>query len=207
MSDSLLTPKEDRQFVKVLASDGSLRMEVPEGTEDAVRRDYETSDGKKGTKYELVFKKLEGHIKSIDIFEGDFGKNLLVKVEKGDEMVTLSIGVSTPFGEDFMKKFPSIDTTKKVSVEPFSFENDEGKLIKGLSIKQDGEKIKNFYFDSDKKKAINKMPEPEGATKKFDKDDWKAYFLKARKFLLGETEKLIKERSLEPDLEEDDVDF
>jgi len=206
----LLTPKENRNFLKVLASDGSLRLEVDESTEDAVRRDYETSDGKKGTKYELVYKKVEGTIKGLDIFEGDFGKNLLITLGRGEEQLTLSLGVATPFGEDFMKKLPNIDLTKEVSIQPFNFTNDEEKIVKGLSIKQNDEKIKSYYFDPEKKRVLHKMPEPEGDTSKFDKDDWKAYFLKVRKFLVGEVEKFIEKNDLQPtsteEKKEDDPD-
>lgn len=197
----LLTPKEDKNFIKVLASDGTLRMEVPENTEGAIKRDYETSDGKTGTKYELVFSKIAGYIKAMDIYEGDYGKNLLVTFSKNDEELILSLGVATPFGEDFMKKLPNVDLSQEVSVQPFNFDNDEGKTIKGVSIKQNDEKLQNYYFDKDKQKPIHKMPAPEGDTSKFDKDDWKAYFLKVRKFLVGEVEKFIEKNNLAPQTE------
>jgi len=202
----LLTPKDERPSVNILGSDGTLRKKTDTNCPEheylnsgqkckqcgTVRRDYETADGKKGTKYELVFKRLEGVIVRIEIFKGDFGKNLLINVEKNDEKAILSLGVASPFGEDFMKKFPNIDLGKEISFEPFSFENDNGKTIKGITLKQDGEKLENHYFDKENKKAINGVPEPEGDTEKYDSDDWKGYFLKVRKFLLQETEKVIE---------------
>ena len=187
---SLLEKKESKKFISVLSSDGTLRMVVPEGTENGAWRDYELKDGAKGRKFELTFTKLEGIIENLDIYEGDWGKNILLDVKNGEEKCTLSLGTASPFGESFMKLFPNIDVAKVVSIEPYSFENDQKKVIKGLSIKQEGEKIKNFYFDSEAKKSINGIPEPEGDITKYDSESWKIHFLKVRKFLVGETEKL-----------------
>ena len=38
------------------------------------------------------------------------------------------------------------------------------------------------------------FPKPKGDTEAYDTNDWKIFFLEARKFLVGETEKLIAEK-------------
>src|SRR3990167_1257793 len=187
---SLLEPKMEKKYINVL-SDGTLRMVVPEGTPNSQIRSYETSDGKKGVKHELVFSKIEGLIVNLAIWPGDYGKQIHVAVKNGDEQAILSLGTETSFGEDVMKKLSNINFDEDVSFEPYSFENDKGKIVKGISIKQKGEKIQNYYWDADAKKPLHGFPKPKGNTEKFETDDWKIFFLEARKFLVAETEKLI----------------
>lgn len=173
-----------RTFLNILGSDGSIRQSVAENTPGAVRRDYELKDGTKGTKFEKVYARLWGPLQSIEIFEGDFGKNLLVTIDG----YTLSMSVQQPFAEDFMKKLPNIDPAKEIELKPYSFEDEKGKLRRGVTITQDGVKIQNHYYDPEKKEVANGYPEV-GDSTGFDSDDWKMYFMKARKFLLAETEK------------------
>ena len=191
-----LGTRESKQYITILG-DGTLRTPVPEGTENAVTREYETSDGKKGTKTELVFANITGMITNIEVFDGKFGMTLNVSLMDGDETYILSIGVDSSFGEDFMKKLPNIDLTKEVYMAPYSFTDDNGKSQKGISIQQDAEKIPNYYWDVAKKTSANGYPTPEGDTKKFTKPDWKIFYMQANKFLLAEATKLI-EKSFAP---------
>lgn len=175
-------------IMNILGSDGTLRLTVPEGTEGAVRRDYETSDGKKGTKYELVFKSLSGRITNMQMYEGDYGKNLLVTLtyEGGED--TISFNTSSPYGEDFMKKLPKINLDEFVTISPYSFMDENGKTRRGVTVTQGDVKLQNHFYDPEKKKNLHKYPNPEGDTDKFDKDDWKIYFTQCRKFLVKYTE-------------------
>jgi hypothetical protein len=172
-----------KKFITVLA-DGKFHQTVPEGTEGAVIREYEDSKGVKGSKTELVFDEVSGVITAISFDEGDFGKSLVLEID-GDGVVSLNTAGN--FGEDVMKKLPNINLKQSVKLVPYSFE-DEGKSRKGITIYQNDEKVQNHYYDSDKKKVSNGMPEFDGDAK--DKDDWKIYFMKVRKFLISETEKL-----------------
>lgn len=178
---------ERENFVSILGSDGTFRKVVPEGTEGAIVREYEDSKGNKGIKTELVFNEMEGKITGISFFDGDFGQ--LIKVvmtdEAGDE--TLSMDTSQAFAEDLMKKLPNIKLDQNVVFTPYAFVDENGKNKKGLTIKQNGEKVDNYYYNAVDKKPCNGFPEPEGDTKKFDKDDWKMYFIKVRKFLVKQT--------------------
>lgn len=186
-------------IMNILSSDGTLRLVVPAGTEDAVLREYETSDGKEGSKWELVFKSLSGKITNIQKYEGDYGLNLMVTLayEGGED--TISIGAATPFGEDFMKKLPNIDLESYVEIAPYAFTDDRtGKQKKGMTIKQTGkgwtqDKVPNFFAEAPKEEGgrwtnINGYPDPEGDSTKYTKDDWKIYFMLARKFLVKHTE-------------------
>jgi len=187
-----LESKELKKIITVLGSAGDFRMSVPEGTEGATKREYETSDGKKGTKTELAFKSVGGKISNVDFFDGDYGKNLMVTLDAGDDgAVTVSLGCSTPFGEDVLKKLPNIDMNEHVVLTPYAFEGDNGKPMKGVSITQGDVKIKNAFFDYDKKKNLLKYPAPEGDTSTFDADDWKMFFTTARKHTIKYAEENI----------------
>lgn len=181
----MLHKEEKKEYVSILSSDASLRMVVPNGTQGSVVREYETSTGQKGTKTELVFQKISGKITNIGFYEGDFGK--LVQLDITDEAGTLTLSVSTAqnYGEDIMKKIPNINLDLPIILTPYSFDDEKGKNKRGVSIVQEGVKIKNFFYDEVAKKNINGYPDPEGDTKSYDKDDWKIYFMKARKFLIS----------------------
>ncbi len=170
-------------FVSILSSDATFRLVVPEGTEGAVKREYEDSKGNKGVKHELVFDKMTGKITKVAFAETDFGKllHLTITDEKGD--MVLSVSTSQNYGEDLMKKLPNLDLEQDVVLSPYSFTDDKGKLRKGVSVVQNGEKIKNFFYDEKTEKVTHGYPSPKGDTKKYSKDKWKIYFLEAREFL------------------------
>lgn len=180
-------------IMNILGSDGTLRLVVPEGTEGAQFREYETSDGKKGSKWELIFKSLSGKISNLYIHEGDYGANLMVTLAYDGGEDTISIGTGTPFGEDFMKKLPNINLDEYVEIQPYSFEDDKGKIKRGISIKQGDRKIQNFFYkpsdvEGGRGENINGYPNPTGDTSNYTKDDWKIYFMQARRFLVKYTE-------------------
>ena len=179
--------RENKTYLQV-GSNGDIRLTVPEGTPDAVYREYEDRETKevKG-KWELVFTDIDGLIGDITIIQGKFGDNLIIPFKDitSGEVLHLALNVTSNFGEDFMKKMPNIDYSKPAQLIPFAFTSDKGKAIKGVTIYQDGNKIKNFFYDEDAKKNINGFPVAEGDTSKYTKDDWKIYFLTARKFLIN----------------------
>lgn len=182
---ALKNTKSQDKFVSILA-DGTMRVVVPEGTEGAVKRSYETSDGKTGSKHELVYTELTGMITKIKFFEGDYGKLIqLTVLDEEDEEVVLSISTAQPFGEDVMKKLPNIDLKESVKIVPYSFKDEKtGKLKKGVTIYQDEKKMQNYFYDHKKKANINGYPDPKFKKKTPTKDDWKLYFLNARVFLI-----------------------
>lgn len=184
--------REDTIFATIL-SDGKIHVAVSEDTEGAVKREYETSDGKTGEKWEHVYTELSGMITKIDFREGDYGINLTVVVGDEDEEekpVTLALSTESSFGEDLMKKLPNVDLKKPVKLEPFSFENDKNKKVRGVTVTQEGkkgekEKILNFFWDADKKVPANGYPKPPVAKgKPLTKSQWRKYFSEAREFLI-----------------------
>ena len=207
-----LKPKEQKNILTVL-SDGSIRLPVLEGTEGATKREIKDKQTNEVTqiKHERVFEELSGKITHISFYDGDFGKliqlTIVDNVEGEDQEYILSVATSSSFGEDIMKKLPAMNLAKEIVLRPYSFLGDNGKSLKGVSITQDGVKIENHFYDKEKKKALNGVPEPEGDIKKFDSDDWKIYFTKVRKFLVKNVEdKIIPEldkKTIDIDKDED----
>lgn len=189
-----LTNEEKKgTYVSILSSDGSFRQVVPEGTPGSAIRDWETKDGTKGSKTELKFTTLTGVITSVSFHDGEYGKNLILAVNDGkSDDVILSLGTKQPFAEDIMKKLPNIDLQSEVTLKPYAFEDDKGKTRKGITVYQNGNKVEGAYWDVEGKKAVKGFPQPTGDTGKFDSDDWVAYFIEVRKYLIGKTEAIIE---------------
>lgn len=213
----MLQKKEDKTYASILA-DGKIHITVPEGTPEASLRTYETSDGKSGSKWELVYTSIIGKITKVGFRDGEYGSQLLVTLEDGkDKPVTLALATSSNFGEDMMKKLKNVDIERAVKIVPFTFTDDNGKTKKGVTIWQHNkktgknEKVKNYYYDEEKKKNINGYPEPKpknGKTvKDFTKDQWKLYFGEVREFLVDEiTEHFKIEPSNEMSASDEDFD-
>jgi len=178
--------------------DGTFRRRVQEGTEGAVKREYETPKGEKGVKHEIIVKDIIGFVRDINIFEGDYGRNLQITLDPNEQGVSpkLQISVENNYGEDMLKKLPNVDFKKEVSFTPFAFTDEKtGRDIRGVTIMQDNEKIKGFFYDPDKGEPINGMPGiPDKARTEFSKDDWKMHFLNVRKFLIDYFEKNVHPR-------------
>ncbi|HEY9826371.1 MAG TPA: hypothetical protein V6D19_13060 [Stenomitos sp.] len=206
--------KNDQIFASVLA-DGKIHVTVPEGTEGAVVREYETSTGEKGSKTEKIYTQLVGKITKVNFYEGDYGRQLQLTVDDGKEKpVVLSLSTSSSYGEDMMKKLLSIDITRTVKIVPYSFEDDNKKKKKGITIwqKADGaekpNKVGNYFYDEETKATLHGFPEPKKGKKPLSKDQWKLYFGEVREFLV---EKITEHFKLEevaktPSMNDDDFD-
>jgi len=196
---------EKKNYVSILGSDATIRQVVPEGTEGSIVREYETSDGSKGSKIEKVYQFIEGTIENVAFHASDYGTLLQITLDG----LILSVDTNSPFGEDIMKKLPSVDLSKPVRFTPFNFVTEKGKTKKGVTVTQGDKKIQNFFYDEETKKKLNGYPEPAGDEKN-DKDLWKIYFIKCRKFLENYTkEKFCKDVPVvsQADKDFDDIKF
>jgi hypothetical protein len=212
-----LEAKDQKTYLRILNSDGSIRTTVPEGTQGAVARAWEAPDGSKGTKHELVFSRLSGLITDIKFIDGDYGQNLVLEFTNDGNSVYLSLGVSSPFAEDVMKKLPNVDLKQEVTLAPYAFEDERGKSKKGVTLYQGGtepeNKIANFFqeWDKEKKEFIykNNYPKPKGDTKAYTKSHWQQYFLSCRIFLVEYTQQniLTQFEGVEKKEDVDDVAF
>lgn len=176
---------EDAVYASVLA-DGRVHVEVPEGTEGAILRTYETSDKKTGQKWEHTYDQLRGKIKKIAFRDGDYGTQIMVTVgdDSGEKPVVLCLATNSNYGEDFMKKLLAIDIEQEVVLKPYSFTPDNStKIKKGITVTQNDKKVENYFYDPEAKKNLHGFPKAP-AKKKISKDEWKVYFTQVRIFLV-----------------------
>lgn len=197
--------RDEKNYYNVLA-DGKFHLTVPEGTDGAVLRTYETSDGTKGEKWELVFNALSGTIKDIEFYDGSFGKNLILNMEDEDGEFAISLSTSSNFGEDLLKKLLNIDMTKPVRFVPYSLIDDKTKKSKkGVTVYQgqdaDGKfltenenKVQSYFHDYNPdtklttiKNGYPKMPVAKKG-KTISSDEWKMFFMQARLFMIEKIE-------------------
>ena len=181
--------------------DGSFRKVVSEETEGAVKRTYEVTDERtkevfKKTKYELVYGSVDGIIKGIEFKDSKYGTSLILTVDD----INISMKTSKKYFDDFAKKIPNIDFSENISLTPFDFVGNNGKNVRGITILQNGEKLKNYYYDGEKN--LNGFPEyPKDAPIKGDKslkakNFWTIHFLGVEEFLTEKVMELAKEKGV-----------
>lgn len=195
---SLEAATNDKKYLSIV--DGSIREKVAEGTPNAIRREWEAG-GEKGVKFELIYKQITGRIVGVEFYDGESGgrkfRNLNLRFEEIDgKTPILSVGLSTRYATDLLKKLPNIDLKEEVLLRPYSFTPDgEEKEKVGVEIKQRDytgnfeKKITNFFHKKEGEKWVeaNGYPAPTDE----DREDWKFYYLKAGKFLEGYTKQHI----------------
>ncbi len=178
---------------------GTLRTQVPPTHPEAVAREWESSDGKKGTKYEREVRALFGKIVDIQLYDGDFGKNLNIVLDPDEDGISpvVSIGCATRYGEDLLRKLPGISLEKEIRIRPFAFTPDgDEKEVQGVEITHqdnDGKytvKVGNFFIGADKK-PLHGYPEVDFQVEGADSDDWKMYYTKARKHMMKYLEEQV----------------
>lgn len=189
----MFTPDtEKRRYVSILA-DGKFHQSVPEGTENAIKRTYETSDGTKGTKHEFVFSKISATIKSVSFEEGKYGEQILVTVEGDEGEATIVTGSGNSFALDIMNKLPRVDFSQPVEFSPFSFESETGKVKKGMTLVQDGKKLVPYFSGKNVQgnwESLHGFPEVKDRDN-LNSKKWQLYFLTVSEFLTDYTKNHI----------------
>lgn len=175
---------------------GNFVQKVEEGTEGAQLRKWETPDGRKGETWEIVYISWEGKLKNIKFKETEYGEMCYVNLDD----TTIILNVNSRYFTDFAKKILSADLDKTIIFHPYDLESDE-KRYTGISMKQDDEKLKNYFWDG--KKITNGFPEVDKSQPK-NKNYWKKYFIDVQEFLI---KKLKKFDVTEPEGEKDFEDF
>jgi hypothetical protein len=168
------------RFLTVVA--GKLREKVEEGTEGATKRTGEVA-GTPFEKWELVYPGITAFITKIELQDGKYGKNVLIRMtDANGEQFTISLGAeNSRTGVPFMEAIPNLDLTKEVTLKPYKFNNDKGENVEGMQILQDGNKIKSAFYDPETKSNLLGMPKAEA--KKNGEVNWKLYFAQRDEWL------------------------
>ena len=197
--------RDNKIYVKILSSDGTMRIPTNESDPDHIKRVEELKNGETKTYIEKIVNGYKGKIKSINFREMEFGKmiNIVFENDEENKEVVLSMNCNTNFAKDFMEKLPNINLEREVSISPWSMTKDNGKTSKGMVVWQTPDKmeegsakvkVQSFFreYEEGKRPMVkNGFPEPRDGGKGFDNDDWRLYFTEVKKFLIKYTEENI----------------
>ena len=199
------TSSSNKQYLSIVQ--GSLRQSVPEGTPEAVRREWEAG-GDKGVKHEIVFKAITGLITDVNFFDGESNGrkftnlNIVLDENESGKKPVISVGVGTRYASDILKKLPNVDFAQEVRIRPFAFTPEgEEKTVTGVEITQLSgrsgdftQKVDSFFHAKNgvgKTIVKNGFPVPQGDTHDYTSDDWQLFYAQVRRFLVTYTKEHV----------------
>ena len=123
---------------------GGLARKSHEGEEKAVKRTNKNNV----VVWEVYVPGVAGVIFDVNTHDSEFGKQLIVKLKKGDWTHQVTIPQQSKYFGSFLEKLPNINLNQEIEMRPFNYEDEKsGKKRIGISINQLGEKIGSFYHD------------------------------------------------------------
>jgi len=180
---------------------GNLAQTVDKDTPNAKLREYELSNGDKGSKWELVYMNWAGKIKNIYFKDTEYGT--VCNVDFGDAMIT--INTESRYFSDFACKVLGADLKQEITFHPYDIEIEDGKKRTGVSLQQNGQKLKNFFYDYETKESKGGFPAVDEKQKaKLKKNYWKVYFAEITAFLIEQIDKLGFDEPAKQELVTDD---
>lgn len=132
------TEEQKGRFLSV--SNGKLIMKVDEGTAGAKSRINKLGN----TVWEKSYAELSGTLTGVRIEEGTYGEQIILTVDAG-QVYNVCISMNSSYARSFFKSFHNIDKNKKLYMAPYSFVNQDGRKLNGITFKQDNIKINTNY--------------------------------------------------------------
>lgn len=183
--------KREGNIIYLSVADGKIRQKVKEETQDTTKRVVELSDGTTKTMIEKVYDSIDGHMTSIRIVDGKFGRQWLIRIVDGIENFSLQINYDNRYARSLLERLPSINLSEPISIKPYKFTpDDKEKEIIGITVSQknkEGEwsKVPSYFHEYDKDGGFvgfkNNIPHNETG-KMLDKDDWQILLISIMKF-------------------------
>jgi hypothetical protein len=187
----MLIKKQESNAVYLNIIKDNFVQRSSEDNPEAIKREYEDSDGNKGEKWEIQYEAVEGYITAYKFNDGRFGEEFEITLESGDSQVKIQMGTGSRYFMNFGEKFPNINFKEKVKLSPYDLLGDNGKTLNGITVYQGDTKVVSNYYDADKKKSKNGIPSVAAKDRKgYDSDDWKMHFIQVKKFLKKEIQKI-----------------
>lgn len=103
--------------------------------------------------YEERFKDLTAKLDGITTRENDYGKQWQLRFQDGGDYYVISLPYSSRYASTFLKVLPNIDLAKELRFMPWAMKDkmDPTKIITGITLYQDGEKVAPYYTKEDPK--------------------------------------------------------
>jgi len=143
----------NQTFVTIVGGKFTIRLQDGDTNPNAVERTLEKGPKAGSVVRELQFSHLDGMIKSGEMHKSDYGVDLTLVMEDGDEGFKLQIPLESQYFGQVAKRLPNLDPTKKVV---FGLGWDKDRQRNFLFIQQDGGSIHMNYT----KDNPNGMPPP-----------------------------------------------
>ena len=142
---------------------GEISKKVPQGTEGAVER-----TNKNGVVvYEMKYNALEGTLKRIGVFEGEYGDQWIFVIDDGTEEYNLALPYSSGTANGFLYRLPNTDLKSPLKIKTFYIEGEDGISRQFLGVYQGGGKVEPLYT----KEEPNGLP-PMVKVKRKGKEEW-----------------------------------
>lgn len=166
---------------------GNLAQTVDKDTPNAKLREYELSNGDKGSKWELNYMNWTGKVQRIEFKDNEYGTTC--NIDLGDAVLTLN--TDSRYFSDLATKLCGADLKQEITFHPFDIEIEGGKRKRGVSVQQNGEKLKNYFYNYETKESLYGFPTVDKEQQaKLKKNYWKVYFAEVTAFLVEKLENL-----------------
>jgi len=152
------------QSTYVTCSNGKIRMRLNEPCEGSTSRKLTMGENAGQEVHELVFDKLDGYLRHVELKEGKYGDQWVFVLEDADteERFTLQFGHTSTSAMRILNQLlsPAFDPSKVIVVKPYDFIGKDGKQIVGVNIFQ-GEKLPFAYGTNSRpiEGQIGEMPD------------------------------------------------
>lgn len=167
-------------------SDGKLRKTTTDDDPAGIKRVIKKEGKEDRVIYEIVNKSVTGVVEAVSVREGKFGKQLSITVTDMLDKFFIQVSWDSSYARSFLERLPGVNVSEEVTIQPYSFENDRGKIQSGITIYQDDKKVDCFFKTYEDKKVTGHLhgyPEPENT--EMDSDDWKILIIQQMKFLMA----------------------
>ena len=172
MSYKGLTGRTKRTYLQI--KQGSLFLKSSDKNHENYAEKSVEFGGETYVNAGLWFSKLTDKITRVSLYDGSFGLQVNIDTEEG---YTISTPYDKRYGVSLMERLPNIDTGKEVTIAPYSFEDEKGRIVQGVNLYQDGNKIESLYTKENSEKYDFPQSPIDAGKKKITSADWKAFFM------------------------------
>jgi hypothetical protein len=100
--------------------------------------------------YEIAYSSVTGKIKGMDKRDHEYGTDLTLIVEDGDQRYAIQMPFSSRYSSSFLKAVPNLNLSDEVKLAPWAMtdKNDPTKQVTGITMYQGG-KVPSYYTKED----------------------------------------------------------
>lgn len=157
---------------------------IPAGME-VLTKEITMGENKGKIKWYVEYDYLDGRISNLEVAETNFGNKIRLTITDGPLTYVLTFPVESSYGKDFIMKMNNLNLSKEIRFTPWTADAESwakftGKKTEkgksGLTLRQDGEKVSNYYTKDDPKGMPQIVEKKIGKQVKWDDTDRLAFF-------------------------------